>query len=226
MALVNWTSAFQLTPAGTDAMSVVDDRINELKEQVARRGEQGGHGYYDDPNSVGHGLTPAAANDGRHVIDSGGSGIGPDIYLADGTTKMVTYSVTGAAMASGQTWSGPNVTTGENPGHGHDVTVVVYLPQVATGLVSGVIYHNLGNGAITLIECKLQCWTAPGAGGLSVDINKLDNTHGDPADLATPPNDGTVFTVIPTIASGLFLGAAATIDAAKDELAVGEAWVF
>lgn len=226
MALVNWTTAFQATPSGTDPMSVVDDNINEQKEQISRRGEQGGHAYYDDPNTVSHGLTPNSAFDGRHVVDAGGAGISPHWYKADGTTQLVTVSDTGAAMVAGSAWSGTNVTTGDNPGHGHDVTINVYLPQVATGRVEGVIFHNTGNGTVTLIACRLQCWTAPGGGGLTVDIHKLDDTYGDPTATGTPPDDGTVFTIKPLVASGLFLGAPATIDAGKDELAEGEAWVF
>lgn len=224
MALVSWTSGYEGLPLGTAAMSTVDDQIRELKEQIGRRLEQGGHALTQDPRSI-HALSAVDANDGRHIVDSGGSGISPHWYKSDGTTQLVTVSDTGAAMVAGSTWSGGNVTTLNNPGHGHDVTWNVYLPSTATGRVTGVMFHNLGNGTVTLISCKIQCWTAPGAGGLTVDIHKLDNTHTDPASTGAD-DDGTVFTVKPTIGSGNFLSAAATIDAAKDECAVGEAWVF
>jgi len=228
MALINWTSAFQTTPAGTDAMSVVDDRIRELKEQISRRLEQGGHGLYDDPNAVGHGLTPASANDGRHVVDSGGAGIGPDIYKDDGTTKLVTYTNAAATMVSGSTWIGTNVTNGNNPGHGHDVSFVVYIPQVATGRVPGVMFHNLGNGTIELLDVVTRCWTAPGAATLTTDMHRLDNTYTDPTSTATPPDDGTIFTTPPIVASGNFVSAASVINTggSMHQLAVGEAWVF
>lgn len=224
MALESWTSGYEGLPLGTAAMSTVDDQLRELKEQVGRRYEQGGHVLTQDPRSL-HSVSAVDANDGRHVVDAGGSGISPHRYKSDGTTELVTCSDTGEAMVAGSNWSGGNVTTGENPGHGHDVSWNVYLPSTAVGRVTAVMFHNLGNGTVVLISCKIQCWTAPGAGGLTVDIHKLDNTHTDPNSTGAD-DDGTVFSTKPVIASGLFLSAAATIDLAKDECAVGEAWVF
>lgn len=224
MALIAWTSGYEGLPLGTAAMSTVDDQIREFKENVGRRWEQGGHALTSDPRSI-HSLSAVDANDGRHVVDSGGSGISPHWYKSDGTTELVTVSDTGADMVAGSAWSGGNVTTLNNPGHGHDVTWNVYLPSTAVGRVPGVMFHNLGNGTVVLISCKIQCWTAPSGGSLIVDIHKLDNTHGDPNSTGAD-DDGTVFSTKPTITTTNFLSGAATIDLAKDECAVGEAWVF
>lgn len=228
MPIVNWTAAFQASPAGTDTMDTVDDKIRELKEQISLRWEQGGHANTRDPNSVGHSIPANDAHDGRHVVDAGGSGVGPDIWKSDMSGRTVIWSDTACTAQSGITWVGENVTTGSNPGHEHDTTMVVYLPQTTTGRVTGVMYHNLGNGTLYLQEAVVRCWTAPGAATLTVDIHRLDNTYTDPAATSTPPDDDTIFSTPPVVGNGNFVSAASVINTggSMEELAVGEAWVF
>lgn len=103
MALINWTAGFEGTPAGSDPGSVIDDRIQELKEQIARRLEQGGQILTDDPRGI-HAANSHSNRDGRHVVDAGGAGIGPDIYKSpttdpDVNTKLVAYTDAGVSIA-------------------------------------------------------------------------------------------------------------------------------
>jgi hypothetical protein len=227
MALINWTAGFEGTPAGSDPGSVIDDRIQELKEQIGRRLEQGGHILSDDPRSV-HIANSQSARDGRHVVDAGGSGIGPDIYKsptadADINTKLITYADTGAAMVAGSDWSGGNVTTGNDPGHGHHATLVIPLPATATGRVEGVVFENRGNGVLTLVDMRLICFTPPSGGTVNVDIQS--HTVADATDPGTAGSSVIDPNTHPTIADGDYSGSVQSVfsDATLD---VGDAWTF
>jgi hypothetical protein len=216
MALVNWTAGFEATPSGADPGNVIDNRMQEHKENIRLRGEQGGHIYTDDPGGV-HSANSHNDRDGRHVVDAGGSGVGPDIYTSpsddpDVNTKLITYSDTGAAMMAGATWTGGNITTGNDPGHGHHTTLMIPLPATATGRVEGVQFVNAGNGVLTVVSMQLVCFTPPSTVGVDTD----------PGSAGSSVIDGNPH---PTIADGKYSGSA--ISAFSDAtLDVGDAWTF
>lgn len=229
MALINWTAGFEGTPSGGDPGNVIDNRIQEHKENIRLRGEQGGHIFTDDPGGK-HAANSHSDRDGRHVVDAGGAGVSPDIYKSpavdpDVNTKLITFTDGGAAMVAGSSWSGGNITTGDDPGHGHHATLVIPLPATGTGRVEGVVFENRGNGDLTVKEARLICFTAPAGGVVDVDINVYTVA------LATDPGAGGTGVSIfggnphPTIAAGDWAGAA--VAAFNDAvLNVGEAWIF
>ena len=91
MATENWDGAYEATPSNTDKRHLGDDEFRDMKKNVRESLQQGGH--YDPSATV---VPSTAENDrGRHVVDAGGAGVGPDIYQADATTKLVTYTDNG-----------------------------------------------------------------------------------------------------------------------------------
>jgi hypothetical protein len=217
MALVEWNAAYEAL-FGSSLKSVLDNKISDEREQIRRRLQQGGQLMQE--------ASPNEARDGRHCVGVGGD-LGPHIYKADKTTKLVDYTDTGAAMVAGSNWTGGNVTTGNNPGHAHDSTIVIPLVRNVVGRIPGLSFLNRGNGTLTLLKAQLTAWTAPGAAGTIATMWKI---AGDLAISAVNPNSaGTdIFAGQGNkllLSSGEFWGPVRTTfdDAA---LADGDAWVF
>lgn len=90
MATENWDSTYEATPSNTDKRHLGDDEFRDMKKNIRESLQQGGH--YDPSATV---VPSTTENDrGRHVVDAGGAGVGPDIYESDGTTKLVEYTDT------------------------------------------------------------------------------------------------------------------------------------
>jgi len=212
MALLEWSVAFEATPAGTDAGSVLDDRIKELKEQVRRRFHQAGQCIQI--------ATPNEDRDGRHAVDADGAGTGPDIYKSDFVTKLVTYD--------------DNYIESSEPVFGYVSTAIVPLPLPAVGRVPGIVIHNRGEGYLKLEEVTLGCLGTVAGAGLVVDIHRLTSAwqaHADGyAATANPPDEGTIWNAKPTIAAAAKYGGPFTsfsLTLANPQLLnIGEAWVI
>ena len=84
-----WSTAFELTPAGTASRKEGDDRIRELKVSVRERLLLGGHYMTLAATDIDKG--------GRHTVGMGGDG-GPHIYKSDGTTRLISFTDTNMAL--------------------------------------------------------------------------------------------------------------------------------
>jgi hypothetical protein len=211
MALIEWsTTGFELTPAGTDPGSVIDDRIQELKEQIRRRAHQGGHLW-----TV---ASPNHTRDGRHAVDADGGGTEPDVYKSDQTTVLLKYEDTSI-------WGKESI-------YGAMTSLHVPIAATATGRVEGLIVYNLGEGKLKLLEAELMAWNAPVSTALTVDIHRLTSIGAstDPAATGNPPDEGSIWNTIPSLAAtNFFAGPFSdfhTVLTDPQYLAEGEAWVF
>ena len=152
----SWTFP-HLAPAESDKVGLGDDEFRFFRDDNTERSREGGVEW-----------GTSVTTDGRHCV---GIGNGPDIYKADKATKLVTYADTGATMVAGSSWSGGNVTTGNNPGHGHTGTIVVRVSgTVSTGQIRVAVRVPR---PITFVRAAVVVFTTPGVGGLRVDIKKL-----------------------------------------------------
>jgi hypothetical protein len=79
MATRTWDAAYEAIPAGSEQISLGDDRIRNLKVDVRERFSQGGHVIQDTTNS----------NDGKHAVNADGSGKFR-VFRADKTTEIIT----------------------------------------------------------------------------------------------------------------------------------------
>lgn len=227
MAYVGWTASFEDTPAGTDPVSSIDDKFSEFKEQTRRLLLAAGVNLPDisvtEDGTTPHTPGTKAGIPGVLMVDAGGSGLGGQIWMSDGSAKVMDPTDAGVNFPTATPATGGNITTLNNPGHGHDVTLAVVLEPITTGRVPGVIFENRGNGDITLLHARLIAWTAPSGGSVVVQMVLLDSAYTNPATDA-----GTdVFTSgnRPSVSDGNNRGAVwATIDDAT--LEEGEAWVF
>lgn len=90
MATEAWDATYETTPTNTDKRHLGDDEFRDTKRNIRETLQQGGH-Y--DPNAISRG-TATENTRGRHVVDGGGAGLGPDIYQSDASTKLVGYADT------------------------------------------------------------------------------------------------------------------------------------
>lgn len=221
MPLAPWTVAWEGLPNGAaQPVSDLDDSDRDIKAQVGLRLEQGGHILTQDPHGVGHGAAAADSKDGRHVIDSGGAGISPDIYKSaavDATLSTKLVSFTDSYLSCSE------------PIYGVQYTAHVQLPPVDGARCTGVIIYNRGAGTLRLLQADLVCFTAPAGGSLVVDIHRLDSAFTDPNTVGAD-DEGSVWNTIPSVAAGAFKGGPFTdfslVLANPQDLVLGDAWVF
>ena len=208
MAVVLWQGAYETVPVGTDAGSTLDDVIRSFKEQIRLRMEYGGHNMWE--------ATPNENYDGRHCVDAGGSGVSPHIYKADKTTKLV--DITDARVYVTE------------PLYGSQATSIIPIPSLpAATRIPGLMIINGGAGTLVLDDARLFAGTPPSGGALTVDMHRLADTFTDPTATADPPDDGSIWNTIPSIADGLYKAGPFSDFSAistSSQLAVGEAWVF
>ena len=133
MATTAWSNT---VPGSGEVVSSGDDRMVEDRKAVYERMKTGGH-FFTNADAIGGGTTEDL--DGAHVIGQGPNG-GPHIYKSASTTlanavKLVSYSDTVVDMTGATSVTGPNITTGDDPGHGHSGAIIMRLPGViATGI--------------------------------------------------------------------------------------------
>lgn len=151
MAYATWNAGFEASPSGGDPGSVIDNKFNELKENIRRILHNAGIAL--------PGTTPAAdtpTDVGRHQVNAGGTGFSPHIYKSDGTTKLANVTDTGIDFPIAAT--GVNITSGSNPGHNHDVTLSFPLDLTQLDVfafVRSFAFENRGNGVLTILEAKI-----------------------------------------------------------------------
>lgn len=205
----------EANPLGTDNVSDGDNEFRTLKKAIRERMDNGGHEWQD--NTVN-------AQQGRHVLS--------DIYKSDTTTVLVDYAdalVTineDLTVLAGKTLTADGVTSGNDPGHKHHVTLVIPLPITTTGRIPGPVFTNRGNGTLEVVEAQLQCWTAPTVGAETVKITKLAGVTTATNPASASGTDVTFGTGNPTIAVGSFYSDVETTASGGHQLAVGDAWVF
>lgn len=79
MATLTWDAAYEALPSGSEAISLGDDRIRNLKRDIRERMTQGGHIMQDTTNT----------NDGKHCVNADGSGKFR-IFRANKTDEIIT----------------------------------------------------------------------------------------------------------------------------------------
>ncbi len=224
MSYVSWVPAFEDSPSGNDPGSVIDNKFNELKEQIRRLLQAAGINM-PDIGPTEDGTTPHTPGNlvdlpGVIAVDAGGSGIGGQIWNSLGNQILMDPTDTGVAFPLVAT--GGNITSGANPGHQHDITLAIPIGTSTGGLIPGLVYENRGNGDLVLVEARLIAGVAPVGGNLNVQMRLLPVAWTDPAatgiEVWADPNRPTLVT---TEQRGVV---ASTI--ADGTLEEGEAWTF
>jgi len=184
-------------------------------------------------------VTDAGALSGVTSLAMGGALSGATTVNASGTATVGAVSTAGAVTAASLALSGaitgatdvtasgtvaattavtgPNVTSGTNPGHTHEGTLAVSLPASGTGVVAGVYYENRGATTMTFLSARLVCGTAPSGSALDVDCLRVTSSYTDPG-----ASGSTIFSARPTVAAAGKVGTETT-SFAISTLAQGEA---
>lgn len=99
-----WSNA---APAAGDPLGSGDDEIRKFRVDVQERWQNGGVLCGDSTDK-----------DGRHAVNAHGVA-SPNIYKSDKTAVLVAFSDTLVDMTGATSVTGPNITSGNNPGHSH-----------------------------------------------------------------------------------------------------------
>jgi hypothetical protein len=221
MATREWSNAYELVPAGSDAGSTLDEVIKNLKVDIRERAHQGGI-VFKSSTTAEDGLACRANADNNSTSWA--------LYQADKSTKMIDPSDDDTldvdadiVLAGAHVITGGNVTTGNNPGHGHDVTVGLPLPISATGRIVGPIYHNDGNGNIELQGARLVSFGTPASTAVVIQMDQVASGYSNPntatgTDVFANPNEPTLAVAARTTAQFTTI--------ANSTLEPGEAWLF
>lgn len=236
MAYTEWNLSFEQTPSGGDPGAVLDNRIKELKEQLRFI-------------ALGAGLRiPAIADDTNAMLNvpvdeyvqaaHGDDGVGdskrsPHIYKADGTTKLMTVNANDIDFLLA---TGVNIDSGDDPGHSHSGTLSIGMPGTVVGRVSDLVFWNMGNGPITLLGARINCYDKPTGADAAVNIYEVVDPFGvgptvdpdvDGSGNAVFDDGGAVADFRPTCLADDFYGAiTTTILSGQETLASGDAWFF
>jgi hypothetical protein len=214
MPVTNWN---RTSPTSADNPANGANEISAVKKGVDERMRNGGHRWEPDSSAT---LT----NAGRHTcgaeFSASGSGAQDDefyIYDKAGTAVAVVRGSTSTNIdASGIPEF--EIVGGKLIGRREET---LHIPVASgTGRTAGIIYENRGHGTLTLLEAKVVCFTAPGSGGVDIDIHKQASGWTNPNDAGTSIFDPNPH---PTIASGSYASSVISTFASST-LAVGDAW--
>lgn len=127
-----WDETF---PAVGQSVSLGPQDFHELRQDVRERARQGGHIY----NAAD------LAEEGRHAVDAGGAGIGPHLFKADGSTKLIDIT-SDAEQRWGIDYKMKSLTPGTPSKNVHEEV-----------MDDGAIGVNSVNSYLRSIEC-LRCY--------------------------------------------------------------------
>lgn len=164
MASRNWDDT--QPPSGQD-VGQGDDRMRDDRENARERLVRGGH-YMTSTAYVASGTDND--NEGKHVV---GIGAGPHIYQSDKSTKLISFPNDTTVDMTNATSGvlGPNITSGNDPGHTHTGTVAL---RVTGAVVAGRIKVSFrAPRALTFVKASLVVFTSPATADLRVSAFKF-----------------------------------------------------
>jgi hypothetical protein len=138
------------------------------------------------------------------------------------TQQIVAGAVTNTQLAANAVTADKiNDDAVTSPKIGFTSSMMIALDYASAERISGAIFHNQGDSAISLVSARLTCSTAP-TGNETIKVWRLDDAYTDPD---THVGSAVVFTAgDPTLASAK---KSSQYDISSNgTLSPGEAWVF